>query len=100
LRHANPKKTASRVWITHDALNLIQTAPGNFSINMEKPEDVAACHSGTGIHLHGPIRRAYNNLIAQTSRKISRAIVAPTICNNNLRDRRPVTQMPKKWAYK
>jgi hypothetical protein len=100
LRQANPKVTASDVRITHDALYLNQTSPWNFRINMQKPEDVAACHSGTGIHLHGPIRRAYNNLVAQTSRKISRAIVAPTICNNNLRARRPVTQMPKKWAHK
>ena len=42
-RQTNSEKTSRDLWVIHDLLDLVQTSPRNFSIDMDKPKDVAAC---------------------------------------------------------
>jgi hypothetical protein len=97
LWQANSKKTTHDVRIIHDVLNLIQTAPWNFSIDMDKPEDVAVCGACTGVHLYRPIAFTRDQLFARLERKFNRAIRASAVGNNNLCAHCPLAQMCEKW---
>src|SRR6266545_6268596 len=92
LRQANSKKTACDIRIIHDALDLFQTAPRNFGIDVYKPENVAVRGARTSIHLYRPIALAYDKLIAKARRKISRAVGASTIRDHDLCCRRALAQ--------
>jgi len=94
-RQANSKKTACDIRIIHDALDLLQTAPWNFGIDVDEPENVATRGARTGIHLYGPITLAYENIITKVSREISRAVTASPVRDNNLCSHRPFAQMRK-----
>jgi len=98
-REPNSKVTATYLRIDQDTLDLIQTTPRNFSIDMDKPQDVAVCGVCASIHLYRPIALAHDNVITKAAREISRCIAASAVGDNNLRVGRPVTQMLKKWAY-
>jgi len=58
LRQANSEKTARNIWIIHDSLDLIQTAPWNFGINVNEPKNVTARDACPSIHLYRPITLA------------------------------------------
>jgi hypothetical protein len=98
-RQANSKVTASDLWITHDVLNLIQTLPGHFGINMQKPKDVALRHTAASVHLYCSTAFAHDKLIAKAPSEISCAIGASTIGDNNLASRRSLAHLLKKWPY-
>jgi hypothetical protein len=98
-RQAYPEITASDLRIIHEALDLGQTSLRDFGIDMDKPKDVTVRGASAKIHLYRSIALAYDNLIAKAGRKISRAIGASAVGDNNLRLWRSVTQMLKKWAY-
>jgi hypothetical protein len=98
-RQTNSKVTTRDLWITHDALDLIQTFPRNFGINMHKPKDIAARGAATSVHLYCSITPGHDKLIAKIPREISRAIGASTICDNNLCPRRPRAKLVEKWPY-
>jgi hypothetical protein len=98
-RQTNSKVTTRDLWITRDSLNLIQTFPWNFGINMQKPKDIAARGAAASVHLYCSITLAHHELIAKTPREISSAIRASTVRDNNLRLGRSVAQMLKKRTY-
>jgi len=98
-RQANSEVTANHIRITHHAPNLIQTSPGNFGIDMDKPKDFPAGSACAGIHLHGATSLAFNELIAKFGSEPSRAIGASAVCDNDLRFRRPLAKVPKKRPY-
>jgi hypothetical protein len=98
-RQTNSKVTARDLWITHDSLNLIQTVPGHFGINMHKPKDIAARGVAASVHLYCSITLAHHELIAKIPREISSAIRASTIRDNNLCRRRPRAELVEKWLY-
>jgi hypothetical protein len=66
---------------------------------MHKPEDVTPRGAAAGIQLYGSMALAHDKLIAKALREINAAVRTATVCNNNLRSRRSVAQMLKKWAY-
>jgi len=94
-RQANSKKTACDIRIVHDSLDLIQTTPRNFGINMYKPKDLAVRGACASVHLYRPITLAYQNIITKVSCEISRAVIASPVCDNNLCSHRPFAQMHK-----
>jgi hypothetical protein len=98
-RQANSKVASGDLWITQDALDLIQAVPWNFSIDMHKPKDVASRRIAGSIHLHCPIGLAPNDSIAKARTEIRRAISASAVGDNNLRLRCSVPQMLEELAY-
>jgi hypothetical protein len=98
-RQANPKIAATDLWIIHDALDLIQTLPRDFGINVQEPKDLAARGAAASIHLYCSIALVHDKLIAKTPSEIGRAIRAFTICDNNLCSWRSFAQLVKKWPY-
>lgn len=96
-RQANSKKTACSPGVVHDSLDLTQTSPRNFGIDMEKPENVTMRGASTNIHLYCPIAFAYDKLIAKARRKISRAVGASTIRDNDLHSGRALAQMREEY---
>jgi len=63
----------------------------DFGVDMDKPKDVTMRGTRADIHLYRSIALAYDNLIAKAGREISRAIVASTVGNYNLRFWRSVS---------
>ena len=98
-RQANSEVTANDFWVTHDAVNRIQTSLRDFSVRVHEPKHVPAGSARAGIHLHGPIEFASNKLIAKARGEINRAIAASAVSDNNLSSGRPLAQMLKKWSY-
>jgi hypothetical protein len=100
-RQPDSKKTAYDLRISHDTLDLIQTTPWDFGINMDEPEDVAVCGMCPGIHLYRPITAAHDKLITKGAGKISSAIIASAISDNNLCARCSLSQtrktLPQQW---
>jgi hypothetical protein len=96
LRKANSEKTACDIRIIHDSLNLFQTAPWNFGIDVDEPENVATRGARTSVHLCCPATLAYDKLIAKALRAIGGAVRACTVCDNNLCARYSLAQMHKK----
>jgi len=99
-RQTNSKKTSRYLWVIHDLLDLVQTSPRNFGIDMDKPKNVAMCGTCPSIHLHGPIGFTPDELIAKAHTEISCVIGASAVGDNNFRFCRSVPQMLKKWSYK
>src|SRR5205085_7292513 len=89
-RQANAKETGTDRWIPHYAVNLIQASLRHFRVCVKKPENAAASHTGTGVHLcrtaafAGP-----NQLITEPGCKPMRAIGACAIDNNDFGSRCP-----------
>jgi hypothetical protein len=96
-RQANSKESACSPGVIHDSLDLTQTFPRNFGIDMEKPENVTMRGASTNIHLYCPIAFAYDKLIAKAHRKISRAVGASTIRDNDLHSGRALAQMREEY---
>jgi hypothetical protein len=66
---------------------------------VDKPKKITARDAAAGIQLCGSMALAHDKLIAKALREINATVRTATVCNNNLRSRRSVTQMLKKWAY-
>ena len=84
-RQAYSKKATRDLRVIHDLLDLVQTAPRNFGVDMDKPKDVTMRGTRADIHLYRSIALAYDNLIAKAGCEINRAIVASTVGHNDLR---------------
>src|SRR5437667_4047747 len=90
-RQAYPEITSRDPRIVHEALDLSQTSVRDCGVDMDKPKDVTMRGTRADIHLYRSIALAYDNLIAKAGREISRAIVASTVGNYNLRFWRSVS---------
>jgi hypothetical protein len=99
-RQPNSKKTSRDLRVIHDLLNLVQTTPRNFGVDMDKPKDVAVCGTCSSIHLYRPVTLAYYKLITKIPREIARAIGTSTISDDNFSARCLLAQVSKKWSYK
>jgi len=99
-RQTNSKKTSRDFRVIHDLLDLVQTSPRNFGIDMDKPKNVAMCGTCPSVHLHCPIGFTPDELIAKAHTEISCVIGASAVGDNNFRFCRSVPQMLKKWSYK
>jgi len=100
LRQADPKETATDFWITHYAANLIQRFQRHFGVCMQKPENIAACRVGSGIHLFRPAALAApDNLITQAMRQSVGAVGARAIDDNNFSPTGSLAQIREKRAY-
>ena len=98
-RQANPEVTANDIRVIHYPPDLIQTSQWQFRIDMDKPKDVTARSTRTGIHLYGPIGFASNKVITKARGEVDRAIGTSAIRDNNPSFGRSLTQMLKKWPY-
>jgi hypothetical protein len=99
-RQADPKKTATDFWIAHYPLNLIQRFQRHFGVCVQKPQNIAACGVGSGIHLFGTAAlAASDNLIAEALRQLVGAVSARAIDDNNFRPTGSLAQIREKWAY-
>jgi hypothetical protein len=96
----DPKETASDFRTAHYARNLIQRFQRDFSVCMQKPENIPACCFGSDVHLFGTTARsAPDKLIAEALRKLAGAVGAPAVDENNLRPSRSLAQIRQKRAY-
>ena len=99
-RQTDPKETTTDFWIAHYAANFIQRFQRHFSVCVEKPENIAACGIGSGIHLFRTAALAApDNLVAKAFRQFMGAVNACTIDDNDFRARGSVAQIRKKRAY-
>jgi hypothetical protein len=99
-RQADPKEAATDFWIAHYPPNLIQRFQRHFGVCMQKPENIAACSVGSGIHLFGTAAlAASDNLIAKALRQLVGVVGASPIDDNNFRPTRSLAQIREKWAY-
>ena len=85
--------------ILHDARNLIQALQWQFNIGVEEPKDFPARGVRSCIHLRGTTSLALNKLIAEAYSKVSRAIGASTIGDNDFGSRRSFAQVREKSPY-
>jgi hypothetical protein len=96
-RQADPKETTRNFWIAHYTPNLIQRFQRNFGVCMQKPENIAACGGGSGIHLFRTAALAApDNLITQLSRQLIGAVSARAINDNNFRPTSSLAQIREK----
>jgi len=96
-RQADPEETATNFWIAHYTPNLIQRFQRNFGVCMQKPENIAACGGGSGIHLFRTAALAApDNLITQLSRQLIGAVSARAINDNNFRPTSSLAQIREK----
>src|SRR5262245_53617692 len=94
------KETATNFWIVHHPANLIQRFQRHFGVCVQKPENIAACGIGSGIHLlRAAALAASNNLIAEALRQLLGAVSASAINDNNFRPRGSLSQVREKRAY-
>ena len=85
-RQADPEETATDFRIAYYARNFIQRFRRHFGVGMQKPQNIAGCGIGSGIHLFGTATTAApDNLIAKALRELVGAVSAPAIDNNNFR---------------
>ncbi|HEX4707437.1 MAG TPA: hypothetical protein VH229_06855 [Candidatus Udaeobacter sp.] len=85
-RQADTEETATDFWIAHYPPNLIQRFQRHFGVGVQKPQNIAACGIGSGIHLFGTTALAVSdNLIAEALRQLVGAVSAPAIDHNNFR---------------
>ena len=99
-RQADPKETTTDFWIAHYAPNLIQRFQRHFGVGVQKPENIAACGVGSGVHLFCTAAlAASDNLIAEALRQLVGAVSAPAIDDNNFRPVRSLAQIREKRAY-
>jgi hypothetical protein len=92
-RQTNSEKTACDIRIIHDALDLLQTAPWNFGIDVDEPENVAARGPRTSVHLFRSTRLAYDKLIAKALREIAGAVGASAIDDDHFSATRSLAQV-------
>ena len=98
-RQANSEVTANDIRIIHDARDLIQTLQWQSGIDMDKPKDLPARGERAGIHLPGTTAIALDKPITKSGSEPICAIGASAVCNNDLRFRRSLAQVLKKWSY-
>jgi len=98
-RQTNSEVTSSDIRIIHDAPNLIQTLEWQAGIDMDKPKDLPVRGARADIHLPATTAIAPDKLITKSGSEPICAIGASAVCNNNLRFRRSLAQMLKKWSY-
>jgi hypothetical protein len=98
-REANPEVPANDLRVSHQMCDLIQTSLRDFGIGVDKPKNLPVRDARAGIHLPGPTSLAHNELMAKACRESICSVGAPTVRDDDLRFRRPLAQMPKKWAY-
>ena len=99
-RQADPKETTTYLWITHQARNLIQRFQRHFGVCMQKPEYIAACGFGPGVHLFGTAALAdSDNPIAEAVRQPLGAVRTRAIDHNNFRATGSLAQIGEKRAY-
>jgi hypothetical protein len=97
---ADPKETATDFWIAHYPPNLIQRFERHFGVGMQKPQNIAACRIGSGVHLFGTAALAApDNLIAEALRQLLGAVSARAINDNNFRPTGSFAQVRQKRSY-
>ena len=96
---ANSEVTANDIRIIHDACDLIQALQRQFRIDVDKPKDLPARGPRANIHLPGTTAIARDKLITKSGSELICAIGTSAVCNNNLRVRRSLAQILKKWSY-
>jgi hypothetical protein len=85
-RQADPEETATDFWIAHYARNLVQRFQRHFGVDVQEPENFAACGVGSDIHLlRTAARAALYNMIAETFRQSVGAVSARAVDDNNFR---------------
>ena len=98
-RQANSEVTANDIRIIHDAPDLIQTLEWQFRIDMDKPKDLPARGARAGIHLPATTAIALDKPITKSGGEPICAIGASAVRDDNLRFRRSLAEMLKKWSY-
>src|SRR5262249_42048263 len=99
-RQADPKETATYLWIAHYATNLIQRFQRHFGVCMQKPENIAVSGVGPDIHLlRAAALTGADNLIAETFRQPVGAVSTRAIYDNNFRPRSSPAQIREKRPY-
>jgi hypothetical protein len=98
-RQANSEVAANDTRIIHDACDFIQASEWQLRIDVDKPKDLPARGPRANIHLPGPTAIARDELITKSGSELICAIGTSAVCNNNLRVRRSLAQMLKKWSY-
>ena len=99
-RQADPKETATDFWIAHYASNLIQRFQRHFGVCMQKPENIAACGTGSHVHLfRAAAVAASDNLIAEALRQPVGAVSARAIDDNDFRPSGSFAQSREKGTY-
>lgn len=99
-RQADPKETATDLWIAHYPPNLIQRFQRHFGVGMQKPQDIAACGIGSDVHLFRTAALAApDNLIAEALCQLVRAVSARAIDDNNFRPTGSLAQIREEPAY-
>jgi hypothetical protein len=99
-RQADPKETSTNFWIAHNATNLIQRFQRHFGVGVQKPENIAACGIGAGVHLFRTAALAApDNLIAEALGQLGGAISTRAIDDNNFRPTGSLAQIREKRAY-
>jgi hypothetical protein len=94
---ANPKETATYCWITHYSRNLIQRFQRNFGVCMQKPENIAGCSLGSGVHLFRPAAfDALDHLIAKSFGQPIGAVSTRAVDDNNFRPTGALAQIREK----
>jgi hypothetical protein len=100
-RQADPKETATNFWIAHYPPNLIQRFQRYFGVCMQKPENIAACGAGSGIHLFRTAALAApDNLITEALRQLIGAVSARAIDYNDFGGTGSFAQIREKRAYR
>jgi hypothetical protein len=97
-RQANSEVTANDIRIIHDARDLIQTLQWQFRVDMDKPKNLPARGARANIHLPGTTGIARDKLITKPGSEPICAIGASAVCNNDLRFRRSLAKVLKKWS--
>ena len=99
-RQANPKVTATHCWIAQYAVNLVQARAWHFSVDVQEPENVAACRTSPSVHLcRSAAFASPDKLIAKAFAQSIGAVAACTVDDNNFSFRRALTEMREKLAY-
>jgi hypothetical protein len=99
-RQADPKETATDFWIAHYPPNLSQRFQRHFGVGVQKPQNIAACGVGSGIHLFRTAALAApDNLLAEALRQLVGAVSARAIDDNNFRPTGSLAQIREKRAY-
>jgi hypothetical protein len=94
------KETATNFWIAHHAANLIQRFQRHSGVCVQKPENIAACGIGSGVHLlRAAALAASNNPIAEALGQLLGAVSASAINDNNFRPTGSLAQVREKRAY-
>ena len=97
-RQSNAKKTADYLPILQCVLDFLRRSFWNFSIDMEKPEHVAASPSYPCVHLHAAIRAGLYDPIAKLGSSFGCSIRARPIDHDYLCFRRTFSKVGEEIA--